>query len=45
MGDMSYSRSWAYDSEFYEKLRVLEDMNEPGSHKLRTLYAMDNSGW
>ena len=44
VGDMSYSRSWAYDSRSYKELRVLEDMKELGSHELRPLYAMNNSG-
>ena len=44
VGDVSYSRSWTYDSRCYEELRVLEDMNELGYYELKPLYAMNNSG-
>ena len=35
---MSYSRLSAYSFWCYEELRVLEDMNELGSHELKPLY-------
>ena len=35
---MSYSSLSAYSFLCYEELRVLEDMNELGSHELKPLY-------
>ena len=45
MDDMSYSESWTQGSAYYEQLTIVDDMNDSGSHELRTLNSMNNSGY
>ena len=40
---MNKSRSRAQGSRCYEQIRVADDMNDLGSHKLRDIDAMNNS--
>ena len=41
---MDESGSWAQGFRFYEQLRVVDDMNDLGSHELKPLNAMNNLG-
>ena len=44
MDYMSYYRSWAQGSGWYEQLKVVNDMNDLGSRELKPLDVMNNSG-
>ena len=43
MDDMSYSGSWAQGFGCYKKLKVVDDMNDSISPKLKPLNAMNSS--
>ena len=40
---MIYSKSWNQSSRFYKELKVMDDMNDSGSHELKPLDAMNYS--
>ena len=41
---MIYFKSWNQSSRFYKELKVMDDMNDSGSHELKPLDTMNYSG-